>query len=231
MEVKDFLKNKKEHRVYMQIGTYNGKDEFCDLVREFRPWCVLLIEPNPDVIEDIGCSYEGVKGMIIENIAIVAKPTPKATLYLPHVNDIGRADNGHYYQPSKFSVTPMNDWGNKDDMQKIEAGAMTMNELFRKYNISNIDYLCLSTEGYDSEILKSFDMWKHRVDILKYKIWDFDSTLFARHNENWDELGDKGMDCVQGILTLMGYNLYDDNTNENVIAVTNRKEIWKPKQE
>jgi hypothetical protein len=148
------------------------------------------------------------------------------TLYLPQVDDNCRAANGYYYQPSKFSIKPMNDWGSMDEMHILHSKGMTAHKLFEKYRVRRIDFLCLDTEGYDSEIIKSIDLWKYTIDILQYENWNFDSTLFARHNEDWYNLGDVAMDTVRGMLSLRGYDLYDDETKSNTIAINNRKEAW-----
>jgi len=223
--VRDFLLKKVKNDVFVQIGTYDGNDEFRELVIELKPSTILLVEPNKDMIPIIAMNYNNISGVYIENVAIVASKEQEGILYLPRTDNNGKADNGIYYGASKFSLNPLNDWGSKDDMQKINVATMTIESLFKRHAIKYVDYLCLETEGYDGEIIKSMDLWNIPVHICQYENWDFDSTMFARHNENWDNLGSKAMECIEGIFSAMGYEQYKDGANK--IVVTNREEAWK----
>jgi len=228
--VKQFLNNKNRIEVFVQVGTNNGADRFRELVREFNPKRVLLIEPNKDMIPEIKNNYRGARGVIIENVAISTKEGVES-LYLPWTNDNGRADNGCYYGASKFSIVPQNDWGVKDKMNKIDAYSIRLDTLLAKYSITYVDYLCIDTEGYDAEVLKSLDIYDKIVDIIQYENYGFDSTLFSRHNENWDSLGDKAMEWIKGVLSSMGYKFHKDSEDtSNTIAVTNRQEVWKEQE-
>jgi len=224
--IKEFLNKKRRADTFIQIGTNDGCDRFRNIVREYKPKLVVLIEPNKDLIPEIENNYSGIANVCIENVAI-ATEEKDVSLYIPLVDGNGRADNGCYYSSSTFSMIPMNDWGSMDNMEKITAKAVTLSSIFRKYGIRKADYLCTDTEGYDAEILKNTDLWKYQIDILQYEKWDFDSSVFARHNPNWEQLGSAGMDTLHGILSLMGYDFYDDSDDgNNIIAVTKRAEVW-----
>jgi FkbM family methyltransferase len=224
--LQEFLDKKIQKDVFVQIGTFDGDDIFRELVFKYNPKMVILVEPNKDMTPDIKYNYSGVSGVFIENVAITTQPQKEIVLYLPAVDENTKAQNGCYYSPSKFSLKPMNDWGNKEEMRKMYVRGITMTTLLRKYQIRHIDFLCLDTEGYDVEILKSMDLWKYWSDIIQYEKWGFDPTCFARHNADWDQLGEPAMDLIQGILSLMGYGLYTDQFNSNIIAVTNREAAW-----
>lgn len=224
--IQDVLDKKLEKDVFVQIGTFDGKDLFKELVLRYNPQKVILVEPNPAMIPKITKSYKDIPGVFIENVAIVAQPQKEVILYLPAVDENERARNGYDYSPAKFSLKPMNDWGSKEDMRKLYVRGITMMALLRKYHLRHIDFLCLDTEGYDVEILKSTNLWKFWSDVIQYEKWGFEPSVFARHNEDWEQLGEPAMDLAQGMLSLMGYQIYTDQFDSNIIAVTNRERAW-----
>ena len=93
--------------------------------------------------------------MYIYNNALYYTNGEDITLYIPSKNDVfgARADNGLVYSDGHFSLVPMNDWGDKNDMVKILAKSITFDEICRRHNITNIEYLQIDTEGFDSEII------------------------------------------------------------------------------
>lgn len=60
----------------------------------------------------------------------------------------------------------------KPNDKVLEVGVglgMTFMELCEWYEITDIHYLQIDTEGYDAEIIKSIDFAKVNIDIIKYE--------------------------------------------------------------
>jgi len=85
-------------------------------------------------------------------------------LVIPHLSDPNKTINGlHEYGHSLYSLIPMDDWGN--EFLSIEAPSMTFEKLCDKYRLTDIQFLQIDTEGYDSEIIKSIDFSKINIDV------------------------------------------------------------------
>jgi len=61
----------------------------------------------------------------------------------------------------------LNDKGKPVHTDKIEIQTITWNTLVETFNIKEVDYLKIDTEGHDWEILKSIDLNKIKPKIIK----------------------------------------------------------------
>lgn len=201
----DFMKTNmeiEENKVFVQIGTNNGNDDFNKIVKRFNPSKVILVEPNEKLNNEIYKNYEGVD-FILENVAITDVNKDKVELVIPeHVN--GRAVNGFSYGHACFSLLPLDDWGDK--FRSLKVKGVSFNDMCEKYNITDIHYLQIDTEGYDATIITSIDFEKINIDIIRYESWGFPENMFTRH-EDVTNCGVNGMDNVKKLLTSLGYNV------------------------
>lgn len=224
--IKELLDIKNRKEVFVQIGTNDGLDLFHEMANLYKPKLIVLIEPNKNLIDCIKTNYEGINGVHIENVAITNEEKDDVILYIPGSEEKGIPKVG--YDTGHFSLLPMNDWGEKDGMITIHAKGITINSIFEKYNIKYVDYLCVDTEGYDAQILKTIDFLKIPIDIIIFESWLFQPEVFTKHNANWEFLGAAAYDEIHKILSLIGYDIYDDSDYQfNKIAVTNREKTWK----
>lgn len=192
-------------KTFIQIGTNNGNDEFNTLIKEEIPDLVILIEPNSDLNKEIIENYSFISDRIqIENVAINTKSgpcevvIPKNSFLLPDGNycELGTA---HY------SLLPMDNWGN--DFKSIQVNGITFSDLCEKYSITEIDYLQIDTEGFDSQIILSIDFDKVKIKKIKYEIWEFPSNCYSRYGEESKNYGVNGMNNVKEKLISLGYRL------------------------
>ena len=108
-----------------------------------------------------------------------------------------KGTNGITYGDAHFSLVPMNDWGDKNNMAKIEAKTITFDEICRIHNITEIDYLQIDTEGFDSEIIKMIDLSKVKIKKIRFEKWGFKPECFTSHNsEISNELGIAGINAT-----------------------------------
>jgi FkbM family methyltransferase len=198
-------------RIFIQIGTNDGNDLFREKVIQEEPDIVILVEPNPELIPIIHNHYKNVKSnVIVLNNAIYYESGKTVELYVPAKNgQYGTiAENGHTYTHVNFSLLPMNDWGEKKDMVKIEAETLSWEHLCERYQIKKIEYLQIDTEGFDSEIIKMIDFERYKIYCLRFEKWFFDSNCFNKHNGELSEsLGKNGNLEVISKLIEFGYTL------------------------
>jgi hypothetical protein len=118
----------------------------------------------------------------------------------------------------------MNDWGNKNDMVKIQAKSITFDKICSIHNITNIDYLQIDTEGFDSEIIKMIDLCKYKINKIRFEKWGFNTECFTEHHEGKNnELGINGMNNAINKLKQYNYIINDivDNDGDDIIATLN----------
>jgi FkbM family methyltransferase len=209
--------------VFFQIGTNDGNDMFRELVIKNKPDCVILVEPNKDLIDEIRKNYNNIKNVYIYNNAVYYNNDEMVELCIPAKNGImgTSADNGHSYSNAHFSLLPMNDWGNKNDMAKITAKGITFDKICSNHNITNIEYLQIDTEGFDTEIIKMIDLSKYKINKIRFEKWGFQTDCFTKfNNEIAHELGINGMNNAIDKLKRYNYTLYEirDSDGNDIIA-------------
>jgi FkbM family methyltransferase len=203
-------------KVYVQIGTNNGNDNFNKKVKSDCPDLVILVEPNSYLIPHILQNYQEVNNVQLLTNCIHYEDDKEISLYIPAIKkQYGSiAENGIRYSDVHFSVVPMNDWGNKEDMIEIKSSSITFDTLCKRFSITEIDYLQIDTEGFDSEIIKMIDLKKYKIRKIRYERWEFDTSCFNRHNENHDMFGKNGMKVVEDKLISHGYKLTPINDED-----------------
>jgi hypothetical protein len=210
-------------KVFFQIGTNDGNDLFRELVIKNTPDCVILVEPNKMLIDEIKKNYNNIQNVYIYSNAIYYNDDEIIDLYIPAKNAIvgSRADNGLVYGNAHFSLLPMNDWGNKEDMVKITTESITFDKICRIHSISNIEYLQIDTEGFDSEIIQMIDFSKYKINKIRFEKWGFDTECFTEHNiQKANKLGKNGMNSAINKLKQNNYIINDiiDSDGSDIMA-------------
>jgi FkbM family methyltransferase len=200
-----------QNKVWVQIGTADGVDEFSNLAMSAKPSMIILVEPNKDLNPSILNQYRDMKNVFIENVAITECTKGKVKLVHPD-ND----PNATFYNEC-FSLLPMDDWGDK--LKVFEVESMSFMDLCKKYGLKEIYFLQIDTEGYDAEIIKSIDFNEIAIDILKYERWDFPVNCFKRHGEKGKQYGINGMAHIAQLLENLGYTL--EVQTADIIATKN----------
>ena len=211
------------NKVMVQIGTNSGKDLFRDLVLKYKPSQIILIEPNIKLIKVIAENYKDISNVTIVNKAININ-NDKVELFLPAKDKkIGNpGENGHIYEDGNFSMLPMNDWGDKKNMIKIECKSITFLQLCKRYKLTDIHYLQIDTEGFDAQIINSIDFNTINIDIIRYEKWNFPIDRYTRYHseECYKNYGINGMESVKNKLVNLGYKLtnINDRDGNDIIA-------------
>ena len=210
--------------VFFQIGTNDGNDNFLKLVKDNNADLIILVEPNTNLIDSILKNYKDIKNVYIYNKAIYYENNKQVELVIPSKNGKygSKADNGLTYHHVHFSLFPMNDWGNKEDMVKINADTITFEEICKNHNLTHIDYLQIDTEGFDTEIIKMIDFSKIVIKIIRFEKWNFDKECFTKHCADLsDKLGKNGMNDALNKLIKNNYIIEQikDKDGDDYIAI------------
>jgi FkbM family methyltransferase len=203
--------------VFFQIGTNDGNDSFCKFIKYYSPSLTILVEPVSELAQSIATYYQNIPNVQLVNRAIYYKDNEDISLYIP---------KNIYYNSKHFSLLPMNDWGEKENMLEYKAKTITFNTICRDLNISEIEYLQIDTEGFDTEIIEMIDFSKIRINVLRFEKWGFAKEAFTKHNESLsDRLGNEGMVLALNKLKENGYTIFSikDEDGNDYVAVKNDK--------
>lgn len=156
----------------IQIGTNRANDDLSNYLLsnyeslEFG----LFVEPFSLHIDKIKECYSKFDNIIIENIAIRTplQENKDLTIYY-HTNEhpnyeIATCDLSHLEK--HMAWCPHLQGG---EVKSFTVDCLTLEELFSKYNIVELDLLCLDVEGIDAEILLTFDWKKYKIKKIEFE--------------------------------------------------------------
>ena len=148
---------KDESKIVVQIGA-NVEGITSDLVKEYifhQGYTGVLVEASPECMPILEETYKDCKGVYIENVGINSYDGMMLFYQAEGGFNIGC--------PSVLNsaIKELSDkFGVDNKSHEIKIICMTLNSLFKKYNLDQIDLLQISIEGYDGEVLMSTDFNK-----------------------------------------------------------------------
>ena len=154
------------YRTIVQIGANYGDDDLANYIKKncFDIDFALFVEANQVHISALKECYKNYKNAIIENIAVKLPHVEDDELTIfYHTNDgpqygISSCDINHILKHVEF-VPYLKD----GEIKSFRVPCITMEELFDKYDIKELDWLLLDVEGIDAELLLSFNWEKYKI--------------------------------------------------------------------
>jgi FkbM family methyltransferase len=182
----------------IQVGANSGKDSVYNFISKHKEQIELaiLVEPIPFIIEELKANYQSYDSVVIENIAISDTHVNEFTLYY---------EENSNYEVSSFSKQHILDHGCPEyKIKSLNVPCLTINQLLEKYNITELDYLYIDTEGLDVFIISSIDYSKYKINNIIFEI---------AHTDGANTKGDN-CDKIFKYLQELGYSLTPyDNLN------------------
>ena len=189
---------------FLQIGAADGRrfDPIYHFVRRYG-WRGILVEPLPDVFDLLRSNYEGVEGLVFENVAITESDEVREMSRIP-LEAVGRdgvpgwAIGASTLTPEKTRFAPEN---SPEELHRALSSAVVTEEvtclslasLLDRHQVTDLDVLQLDTEGYDAAILRQLDFSRYRPAVI---------------NMEWQWLTGEEKQEVAGMLRDQGYSLY-----------------------
>jgi len=136
---------------FVQIGANDGVrwDPLHDLILKHH-LVGLLVEPLPDMFEQLKKNYVSESQLSFENVAI-ATENGTQTLFRVKPN-ANVPDYAHGWASfNKNHLRKFNQF-----IQEVQVPTLTIRSLLQKHKINHITLLQVDTEGYDYEIIKMF---------------------------------------------------------------------------
>tara|TARA_B100000965_G_scaffold336263_1_gene302479 strand:- start:749 stop:1492 length:744 start_codon:yes stop_codon:yes gene_type:complete len=148
----------KDHKIncLIQIGANDGQrfDELNKFIKEYKTKSV-LVEPIIEYFEDLKKNYQNLENVHFENSAITVDNEEKE-IFLVNKKNLENYDE-HVRGISSFNKDHLIKHGVKSNhVIKKKINCISISNLLKKYNISNLDLLFIDAEGYDGDILIDF---------------------------------------------------------------------------
>lgn len=145
----------------VQLGASIGNDHVTRLVQsQQNVEFLLLVEPNPKVQDKLRTCYEFAPFTIFETVAIVPDYSRG---YETNMFFAEKDGHGGYQVTSLFREHLEKHQYIGDDIESFITKCTTLQDLFEKYNILDLDYLFIDIEGVDEEVLLNLDLNKYDV--------------------------------------------------------------------
>ena len=191
----------------VQIGANDGSrfDELNIFIKKYKIKSV-LVEPINEYFEDLKRNYKNFENVYFENSAITVG-TKKKEIFVVNNKNINDYDE-HIKGISSFDKNHLIKHGVKSNhILKKKINCISILNLLKKYNISNLDILFIDAEGYDGDILIDFFSSSTQEPILIFEYIHIENKIFK--------------DLVS-ILTNKKYSYF--NINENLICLPKKIE-------
>ena len=152
----------------VQIGANKGYDDLTDIVNKFDKKeieLLVLIEPNHTLNAHLMQCYNGFNYKI-ENVVITPNNDKKTETFFFCELDL----------LSSLSIEHIRKHKVGQPTHQVEYPAITINNLFNKYNLKEIDILFIDAEGFDDQIIYSIDFDNFNIKELYYEHIHIDNT-------------------------------------------------------
>ena len=188
----------KDSVFFVQVGSNDGlrDDPIQELISGNKKWRGIFIEPVRYLFDRLKHNYGNSNRFIFENKAISSNKSAMCFFYvsdkakselgdsLPDWHDqLGSFDKNHILKHLGGIVEPY------ILSEKIEA--VSLQDIFDKHKITEIDLLHIDTEGHDYKVLSTLDFSRYKPSVILY--------------EN-NHLSDVERKLSESLLTKNGYN-------------------------
>ena len=191
----------------IQIGANDGSrfDELNIFIKKYKIKSI-LVEPINEYFEDLKRNYKNFENVYFENSAITVG-TKEKEIYAVNNKNLDDYDE-HIKGISSFDKNHLIKHGVKSNhILKKKINCISILNLLKKYNISNLDILFIDAEGYDGDILIDFFNNSNQEPILIFEYIHIENKIFK--------------DLVN-ILSKKNYSYF--NINENLICLPKKIE-------
>jgi hypothetical protein len=172
-------KNSKNMKI-VQLGVCVGNDDLTTLIGNNQPELLVLVEPMSIHNDKIKKCYEWVNNLNLENIAISLDDSKEMSFYY-HEND------GPLYEVASNNINHILKHGySMEGVKELNVNCLSINNLFKKYNLVDIDILFIDTEGIDDLIIKSIDFDTFKITEIYFE------NLHLTQNDIYSFLENKG---------------------------------------
>ena len=178
---------------FIQIGANVGNDEdfIGKKIINKEVSSGILIEPNPKAFKVLKEKFKENKDFYLEQLAI-SNYNGKIILNIDRFED---NDFISHIASTVENFTQSHPFAGSSIITKIEVNCETLVNLWNRYNLEHVKYLCIDTEGSDYDILINTDFSKLNIDIIHFE---------HTHTDGVGVVG-KNYDTLKEFLKSQGY--------------------------
>jgi len=151
----------------VQIGSNKGNDDLTNYLKKKYKTLefALFVEANSLHIDELKKCYSDFgSNVFVENIAIkLPDHKEKILKFYYHPND---GPNFHVTSCKKSHVQI---YYPEHEILEFEVPCLTIEQLFEKYSVTDLDWILLDIEGIDAEILLTTDWKKYNINRIEYE--------------------------------------------------------------
>jgi FkbM family methyltransferase len=149
--------------IVIQLGTNTGEDHVLELCKSLNPDLIILVEPFQTHNDSIKNNYKDLRNWHIENLVISEKEDELVEFYFTELDGKIRGPECSYMVSSIRPEHLVKHGYLLESLSSFQVKSISINSLFKKYNLSQIDYLFIDIEGIDFEVLKMLDFEKYNI--------------------------------------------------------------------
>ena len=168
-----------KHFDVIQIGAHTGDDEFAHEVRNAER--ALLIEPVPEIFEQLKHNVSGQPGVELENVAITDSNGTRDIFFIGDVDGLPSfaSELGSFDKQHIFAVAGANGFLQqaRERLEKISVNTATLQDVFARHNVGTIGHLIVDAEGEDLNILAAIDFDQIAVQRITFEYKHSDGFL------------------------------------------------------
>ncbi|MCI5051971.1 MAG: FkbM family methyltransferase [Simkaniaceae bacterium] len=147
----------------LEAGAYEGRDT-CKLAKTFPTAKIFSFEPLPNAFKKLNKATEKFENVYIFNLALSNK-LGKAPLYVCH----GTNGKNPVFEFHSSLLPPIGPSSIHLMGPVTKVPCTTINEWGSKMNVKKIDFLWLSTEGNETQILREASRYLNRTNLIYVK--------------------------------------------------------------
>jgi len=155
----------------IQIGTNKANDDVTVIVEQYSSVLNKFITVEPLFVhhQDIKECYKNIPQLIIEEIAVTPTPTKEKLNFYYHKEDGPGFEVASTNKEHILKHIIYNPKLTEDGIVELKVDCLTLNQLFEKHDLINIDVLYIDAEGLDFELIKSIDFDKFNIVNIIYE--------------------------------------------------------------
>lgn len=170
----------------VQIGTNRAHDDITEMVNLYKDHIekLILVEPLKIHHEAIRACYKEQKEVHIESLAITDNTELKELTFYYHKEDgpaflVAGTSKEHILKHSIY-----NPHWTEEGIVTLKVPCITLNQLFDKHNLTDIDVLYIDVEGLDDKLIYSLDFDKYNITNIIYEHLHIDGEKTIKFLEN-----------------------------------------------
>jgi FkbM family methyltransferase len=155
----------------IQIGTNRANDDVTPLVNQYSSILnkFIAVEPLSVHHSTIKECYKNIPQLIIEGIAVTPTTTQEQLTFYYHKEDGPGFEVASTNREHILKHVIYNPKLTEDGLVELKVDCLTLNQLFDKHALINIDILYIDAEGLDFELIKSIDFNRFNIINIIYE--------------------------------------------------------------